>query len=134
MRHQVGKNELILNKIQREFSMGARSRTYRAAAYSERLRGLALKGLRHGHSIATVALSAKISVAVIRNWIKKSDESDLAQEKPIELKLIHESEITQIAKPEFMARIRFRSGVKLSIPVSTLTQSLIEALNGGAHS
>ena len=131
MKHQIGK-KITLCKIRREFSKEADDRTYRALAYSTMLRDLALAGLQQGHTVAQVALAAGISISCLRGWLREAGVRDATKKSAIELTLMTEPEGARDVKPEPLARIRFRSGVKLELPVSALTPLLMGALNGGA--
>jgi len=123
----------ILKQVKRAFSKFRRGWVRgKEQRYSQEVKRSALSAVERGLSILRVASAARVNSQSIRNW-KKSTLSHV----PSELKVVqyHNPEMRSAGAPisqnTEMARISFCSGAVLELSVSSLSQVLIVALNGG---
>jgi len=133
MKAKSGQDQDILKQVKRSFSKfrsgwdkGKEQR------YSQEVKQSALSAVESGLSILQVALAARVNSQSVRNWRKS-----ILPHEPSELKVVqdHNPEMRLAAAPisqnTEMARISFCSGAVLELSVSSLSQVLIVALNGG---
>jgi transposase-like protein len=144
MNPSVIQNKGILEKVRVVFSERRRDQNHKRW-YPKALKDLAVSALEQGYTQSEVARAASVSEGSIRNWGKldKSKKSSTLdkQKRPLELKLIESKEIVPApslesgipsAPSEAIARIEFRSGVRIALPVSALSERLFGLLQGDA--
>ena len=128
-----------LKEIERAFAKHRRMSRGKGAGFPMRLKNLAQSAVAKGHSAASVAEAARISSQSILNWTQ--GKHSIPGASPRELKLRSVSlvqDVVQNRPPASvidlpLARISLGGGVVIEVPVSALTPSLFEALNGGGQ-
>lgn len=127
----------ILSEIEHRFSVERSRCGGKRNWYSTNLKQLALSAIELGNSQREVASSAKISRQSLKNWICRAVGQRQIQ-KPLELTLVTEKKSPgNLSSPtsrstacdESRAKISFRSGATLELPVSSLNAGLISILN-----
>jgi transposase-like protein len=143
MNPSVIQSKEILSKIRVVFSERRRDQSHKRW-YPKALKDLAVSALEHGHAQSEVARAAGVSEGSIRNWRKSKKVERRSfpldkQKRPLELKLIEGREVVPApslesgisnAPSEAIARIEFRSGVRIALPVSALSERLFGLLQG----
>jgi hypothetical protein len=147
MRKSAVQHNQVLSEIKLGFLMFRRDRGGKRSQYSKPVQALAISGLARGCTPSEVARAAGVSEGSIRNWRKsKGSALSISQKaRPLELKLVESREAfptslhdrgladASPATTGTMAHIEFRSGARMTVPVSALTEQLISLLMGGAE-
>lgn len=154
MESAVTRRTAVLGDIREEFAGFRRSHQGgKGRGYPQALRDLAVSAMRQGSSPREVSEAAGVTCESLRNWRKSSPgrEPRVADEqsaRPVELTLLEsresrppfaaisvspEKDVLRVL-PEPLARIRFASGTRMTLPVSALSERLISLLNRGASS
>jgi hypothetical protein len=146
MNKTVIRNKGVLKQIRLGFSRLRRDQPGKWSGYPEALKVLTLSAIEQGYSFSEVAYAAGVSEESIRNWRKSDATPPPIPEKirPLELKVVKSHEAfpssiprspennASIPAPEAIARIELRSGVRMTIPASALSDRLVRLLMGDA--
>jgi transposase-like protein len=146
MQNRTNRKSAVLKEIKREFSAFRRGRQGRKGnGYPRGLRDLAVSGLEQGSSSSEVSEAAGVSGESLRNWRRDAQRAGVGSPtQPVELELVESKETlpgegplpceagASLAHSEAIARIHFRSGVQMALPVSALSDRLIGLLMRGA--
>lgn len=130
----------LLAEIQREFSECRGKSESRPQPYPLKLRRLAARAVDQGISPAAVARAAGVSRGTVVHWRTVPQYAvSRVQKRPIELRLRDDERLPQSGplcvsgfdpQAVAVARIRFRSGVSLELPVSALSAQMLAWLQG----
>ncbi len=140
MKHKITQSMVRLSRIKREFAKQRANGSHQALGYPAPLRKLALLGIKQGHSTGAVAQASGVTTNSLRNWLRATTVGEASLEGAVELKLIsgagkmltrQDRGLPPKSEMDPVAKIRFRSGVELELPVSSLTPSWMVMLNGG---
>lgn len=136
----------VLTEIRQVFSDFRRSnRGGKGRGYPKALRMLAVSALKQGVSPSEVSEAAGVTSESLRNWRRLAPEQGAFAAsqivRPVELTLLESREplpapppasavkdITPPSRRGPIARIKLRSGVRMSLPVSALSERLISLL------
>lgn len=117
----------ILLRIGRSFAAHRRRQgDTRRVRYPDRLKRLAASALAAGARPSWVARASGVSQKSIDEWRKEF----ISDERPHELQLVARREGLELDLPSATARLQFRSGVWMELPVSALGRDFLVALNG----
>jgi hypothetical protein len=111
----------ILIRVRKAFSVHRRRNGSRQR-YSQSLRNLVVSALEKGCSSGQIASAAGISEPSVRNW---SNHRPLIAVRELR---VEPDKIERVE--EGTAKIHLKSGVRIEIPMSSLTASLVSALGG----
>jgi len=121
----LGKRNQILRQIS-QLATRHRQGNGKRVHFPDSLKDLVVSAVEMGYSKAEVAKSAGVSGQAVANWAGCI--------RPRELKVI--GAIPAPAEEPLtgaVARIHFRSGMQIELPVSALSSSLITMLSGGVQ-
>ena len=128
MRDSESNHVRILKKLESAFGRHYR-RNDGKRSYPAKLKELALEAVDSGIAGRTVAEATGVTPKSLRNWRAG------ALTPPKELKIVTTHEALKPVVPAhacMAAKVTLPSGITIEIPISALTATLIEALNGGA--
>jgi hypothetical protein len=136
-------NKQILSEIRLGFLMFRRDHGGKQRGYPKAIKDRAVSGIERGCTHSEVAQAAGVSEESIRSWRNSMGTTrSIAQEpRPVELKLVQTQEELSIlpqdrgppgATAGATAHIEFRSGARMTVPVSALSEQLLCLLMGGA--
>jgi hypothetical protein len=133
----------VLKEIRVGFSRYRRgNQGCRGSGYPTALKELAVSALHQGCTSSEVSEAAEVTGESLRNWRGSVKGVSVAREiRPVELKLVESRDPSLAPTPsslekglssEAIARIELRSGVRMTLPVSALSERLLSLLMGGA--
>jgi hypothetical protein len=137
------RSQQVLKEIRRRFLSFRRDHGGKRSGYPKAIKELALSGLEQDCTHSEVALAAGVSVGAIRLWRKSLGTSDsIAQNpRPVELKLIQSRQelsappsapIAAHPTSEAVVHIEFRSGARMTVPASAVSERWLNLLMGDA--
>jgi transposase-like protein len=124
--------ERFLDKIRRMFTERRKQFGRKPfGGYPHSFRNRAVEAVAMGIAPKDVAKAAGVSEPSIRNWCK---ELNVEIELPTELKVVEAEDSTTPSEAKSVtALIQLRSGLRIEIPISGLSEELIKTLNGVAQ-
>lgn len=141
MKTSAPQNDGALKDIERRFSRFRHEHQGERLRYPKPLQELAVAALEQGHTWIEVSRAAGVTSRCLRYWrnLTKTKNRLTRKTRPLELKLVesrgaqsiattatHDEPITNHAE----VRVELRSGVRMTLPVSALSERLINLLQG----